>query len=153
MSVAPISGLFETHLTVADLDRAIAFYQDIVGLELAHRVPERHAAFMWIGGRGQHMLGLWTIHSAPIFMRLHIAFTVAVPDVEASIGKLRAAGIPPRSSGGGPEIDEPIVYAWMPAASVFFDDPDGHSLELISMLPGTPQPERGILTLSAWRRL
>ena len=84
MSVAPISGLFETHLTVADLDRAIAFYQDIVGLELAHRVPERHAAFMWIGGRGQHMLGLWTIHSAPIFMRLHIAFTVAVPDVEAS---------------------------------------------------------------------
>jgi catechol 2,3-dioxygenase-like lactoylglutathione lyase family enzyme len=152
-AVAPVLGLFETHLTVRDLDRAVAFYQDIVGLELAHRVPERHAAFLWIGGRGRHMLGLWEIHTAPIFMRLHIAFSATLPDVEASVARLRQAGIPPRSSGGGPEIDEPIVYGWMPAASVFFDDPDGHSIEFISMLPEPARPERGILSLSAWRQL
>jgi catechol 2,3-dioxygenase-like lactoylglutathione lyase family enzyme len=29
-------GLFEMHLTVADLDRAIAFYRNVVGLRVAH---------------------------------------------------------------------------------------------------------------------
>ena len=28
----PIRGLFEAHLTVADLGRAVAFYRDVVGL-------------------------------------------------------------------------------------------------------------------------
>ncbi len=41
----PISGLYETHLTVSNLDRSVAFYRDMVGLELAHTVPKRHAAF------------------------------------------------------------------------------------------------------------
>ncbi len=41
----PVSGLYESHLTVSDLERSIAFYRDVVGLELAHIVPSRHAAF------------------------------------------------------------------------------------------------------------
>ena len=41
MSIVPVAGLFETHLTVSDLDRSIAFYRDVVGLPLAHRVPAR----------------------------------------------------------------------------------------------------------------
>jgi lactoylglutathione lyase len=45
----PIYGLFETHLTVSDLQRSITFYRDIVGLELALEVSERNAAFFWIG--------------------------------------------------------------------------------------------------------
>ena len=51
MPPTPITGLFETHLTVSDLDRSIAFYRDIVGLPLAHRVPARGAAFHWIGAQ------------------------------------------------------------------------------------------------------
>lgn len=31
-----LKGLYETHLTVSNLDRSIDFYRDIVGLELAH---------------------------------------------------------------------------------------------------------------------
>jgi lactoylglutathione lyase len=38
--------LFETHLTISDLDRAVAFYRDVVGLALALEVPERGAAFL-----------------------------------------------------------------------------------------------------------
>ena len=53
----PVRGLFETHLTVADRQRSLAFYLDVVGLTLALDVPERHAAFLWIGGRGRSMLG------------------------------------------------------------------------------------------------
>jgi hypothetical protein len=36
-------------------------------------------------------------------------------------------------------FDEPTdvfsVFRWMPAASIYFDDPDGHLLELLARLP------------------
>ena len=152
MSIVPIRGLFESHLTVSDLEQSIAFYRDVLGLELAHRVPERHCAFLWMGGRGHTMLGLWSIHTSPLRARLHIAFEVTLEDAITSVTHLRAAGITPRSSGGGPAIQEPIVLAWMPAASVYFDDPDGHSLEYIAMLPEPPRPKLGVTPLSAWRK-
>ena len=64
-----INGLFETHLTVRDLGDSVGFYRDIVGLQLAHEEPTRGAAFFWIGGIGQAMLGLWAAGSAPIAER------------------------------------------------------------------------------------
>ena len=39
-ALTPIATRFETHLTVSNLDRSIAFYRDVVGLPLAHRVPD-----------------------------------------------------------------------------------------------------------------
>ena len=42
------------------------------------------------------------------------------------------------------------MIGWMPAAGVYFRDPDGHLLELIAMLDGEPRPERGIVTWSEW---
>ncbi len=47
--------------------------------------------------------------------------------------------------------EEPVVLAWMPAASLYFRDPDGNMLELLSMLPDPPQPELGIVSWSRWR--
>jgi catechol 2,3-dioxygenase-like lactoylglutathione lyase family enzyme len=84
----PVSGLYESHLTVSDLDKSIEFYRDVVGLELAHTVPKRHA-FFWIGGRERSMLGLWSIHSSPVRLRLHIAFTATLDDVIRSVGSSR----------------------------------------------------------------
>jgi lactoylglutathione lyase len=147
MTALSIKGLFETHLTVSDLERSIAFYRDVMGLALAHRAPERHAAFMWIGAPGQGMLGLWSIHSSPMQMRLHLSFSVTMGELIAAPAKLRAAGIAPRDG------NEPVVIGWMPAASVFFDDPDGHSLELICMLDEKPRPEMSWVPLSKWRKL
>jgi lactoylglutathione lyase len=68
-----VRGLFETHLTVADLDRSMAFYRDVVRLPVALEVRERGAAFHWIGEPGKAMLGLWSIGSAPMGMQLHVA--------------------------------------------------------------------------------
>ncbi|WP_225766701.1 VOC family protein [Inquilinus sp. Marseille-Q2685] len=152
MAVVPIRSLYETHLTVSDLDRSIAFYRDVLGLELAHRVPDRHAAFFWVGARERSMLGLWSIHSSPLRFRLHISFKVDLEDVKRSIPALRDAGVEPRPAFGLPAA-EPIVFSWMPAASVFFDDPDGHSLEFIASLPEPPRPELGVMSLSRWRML
>jgi len=38
----------------------------------------------------------------------------------------------------------------MPAASVYFRDPDGNMLEYISMLEKEPRPELGIIPWSEW---
>jgi lactoylglutathione lyase len=142
-----VRGLFETHLTVADLERSVTFYRDVVGLPVALEVPERGAAFHWIGRPGQGMLGLWSIGSAPMGMRLHIAFDMALSDVHAAPDRLRADGIQPLSFFGEP-TDEPTVIGWMPAAAVYFQDPDGHLLEYIAMLEGAPKPDLGIVPWS-----
>jgi len=38
----------------------------------------------------------------------------------------------------------------MPAASVFFRDPDGHLLEYLAMLDGAPRPDLGVVSWSEW---
>src|SRR4051812_1031965 len=97
-----VTGLFETHLTVADLPRSIAFYREVVGLPVALEVPERGAAFHWIGAPGRAMLGLWSLGSAPMGMSLHVAFAMGLDDVLAAPGRLREQGVEPLSFFGEP---------------------------------------------------
>src|SRR3954464_10526494 len=117
------TGLFETHLTVADLARSTAFYRDVVGLPVALELPERGAAFLWIGAPGRAMLGLWSMGSAPMGLVLHIAFAAALEAVLGAGDRPRSRGIAPLSFFAEP-ADEPSVVAWMPAAAVYFRDPD-----------------------------
>lgn len=148
--IVPIQSLYEAHLTVRDLDRSIAFYRDVLGLPLAHVLPARNVAFFWVPEPDTAMLGLWGVGSAPMGMHLHIAFKTSLEDVERSVDALKAAGLTPTKNGTEP-IDEPVVLGWMPAASVYFADPDGHSLEFIAMLPDEPRPGRSFIPLSEWR--
>jgi lactoylglutathione lyase len=145
-----IRGLFETHLTVSDLDRAVAFYQDVLGLKLASKFPERRVAFFWIGSPGQAMLGLWEVGSGPQRMSLHVAFDVDVAGVLTSIESLQAAGIIPLDLDSRPTL-EPVVLAWMPAVAIYFHDPDGNLLEFLAMLPQPQRPDLGILPWSQWQ--
>lgn len=141
-----VRGLFETHLTVSDLPRSVAFYRDVVGLPVALELPERGAAFHWINRPGQAMLGLWSMGSAPMGMQLHIAFEMALEDLLDAPERLRADGIEPLSFFGDP-ADEPSYIGWMPAAAVYFRDPSGHMLEYLAMLDEPPRPDLGVL---AW---
>jgi lactoylglutathione lyase len=143
------AGLFETHLTVGDLERSVAFYRDVVGLPVALELPERGVAFMWIGQPGEAMLGLWSLGSAPMGMSLHLAFKASLEDVLGACERLRALGVTPLSFFAD-ETDEPSVIGWMPAAAVYFRDPDGHLLEYLAMLEQRPDPERGIVPWSQW---
>jgi ribosomal protein S18 acetylase RimI-like enzyme len=143
------AGLFETHLTVSDLDRSIAFYRDVVGLPLALEVPERGAAFFWIGGPGQAMLGLWSLGSAPVGLSLHIALKASLEDVLGACDALRSIDVTPLSFFAT-ETTEPSVIGWMPAAAVYFRDPDEHLIEYLAMLDEPPRPERGIVAWSRW---
>src|SRR5436305_1945188 len=143
------TGLFEAHLTVSDLDRSIAFYREVVGLPLALELPERGAAFFWIGDPGEAMLGLWSLGSAPMGLSLHIALRVPLEDVRAACEALRSNGVTPLSFFGN-ETTEPSVIGWMPAAAVYFRDPDGHLIEYLAMLEEPARAERGIIPWSAW---
>jgi lactoylglutathione lyase len=144
-----IQGLFETHLTVKNLESSVAFYRDSVGLEVACIMPERRVAFFWIGGRGQAMLGLWEVGTIPLGMHLHLAFITTVEQIVAAPSILKAGGVVPRGFHGEP-AEEPVVIGWMPALSLYFRDPDGHSLEYLAMLPQEPRPEAGVVPYSAW---
>ena len=145
----PVRGLFEAHLTVSDLGRSLAFYRDVVGLPVAYELPERGAAFLWCGGPGKAMLGLWSLGSAPIGLSLHVAFDVELEHVLDASSRLRALGARPLSFFGE-EADEPTVIGWMPAASLYFRDPDGHLLEYLAMLDERPRADLGIVPWSEW---
>jgi lactoylglutathione lyase len=151
-----IRGLFETHLTVSDLQRSIRFYCDIVGLRLALEIPERGAAFFWIGNPShssiRSMLGIWSIGTTPIGMRLHVAFEVEkINDLLSAPQLLKAQGIVPLSFFGT-ESMEPSVIGWMPAAAIYFKDPDGNLIEYLTMLDDNlRRPEIGIISWSEWK--
>lgn len=63
----------------------------------------------------------------------HFAFGVDLKDLLQAENWLNERGIMPRGDYGKEPL-EPYVLAWMPAASIYFNDPDGNSLELIALL-------------------
>src|SRR2546422_1078445 len=58
MSIHPNTGIGHVHLTVSDLDRALAFYRDVLGFEVTSRYG-RDAVFLSAGGY-HHPLRLQT---------------------------------------------------------------------------------------------
>jgi lactoylglutathione lyase len=145
----PVRDLFESHLTVNELQRSMTFYSQVLGLELAAVFLERNAAFYWIGGRGSSMLGLWQVGTSPQRLSLHVAFRSNLEDLLSAPSQLRSSGIVPLDFWGTP-TDQPVVLTWMPAAAVYFYDPDGNLIELLSMLPDAPRPQLGVVSWGRW---
>jgi lactoylglutathione lyase len=144
-----IRGLFETHIFVQSLERSIEFYSDILGLELCHVESERKVAFFWIGSRKKAMLGVWESNKEKIEKR-HFAFECSADDVlKKAVLFLKERNLKARNFlRNGTE--QPMVFAWMPAVAIYFDDPDGHELELIGILEGKGRPELGVLSYEQW---
>ncbi|OXM13320.1 hypothetical protein CGZ75_19830 [Paenibacillus herberti] len=46
-----------------------------------------------------------------------------------------------------------MVFPFMPAVSIYFDDPDGHSVEFISMLDDEPRSDLEIMPWRDWESL
>ena len=98
------------------------------------------------------MLGLWELPVAQIRPQ-HFAFRSSIEDVlTRSVPYLGERGLPAHNFlDDGTE--RPMVFGWMPALAIYFDDPDGHSLEFIAMLPDPPRPEVGVVSWDEWRRV
>lgn len=141
--------LYETHVYTRNLENAISFYQNL-DLELAFVINERKVAFFWLGdgAKKEQMLGVWEV-PAEEFRRSHFAFYVTYEELVKVPEFLNQKGIQLNPSFGLDPI-EPIVHTWMPAASYYFSDLDGNSLEYVTVLEGEPKPELGVVHLSTW---
>ena len=144
-----IRGLYETHLSVENLERSVDFYANVLGLEQCHFEAKRRAAFFWIGKPKEAMLGLWEKPRKEIDKQ-HFAFRCEVDDIlNKSAAFLKERNIHPYNflNDG---TDRPMVFAWMPALAIYFNDPDGHQLEFIAILDGKGKPELGVVSYDNW---
>lgn len=151
-----IRGLYEVHLPVRDVDRAVAFYEKL-GLQLA-QIDEvsKEFAFVWIVPR-RSWLGLWKHDispdrepsSSPPNGR-HLAFEVDFDQIKKAEAWLMERGIAVRQQGSRP-LAGPYARPHGGTASVYFYDPDGNSLEFICNLPEDgPKEPPGLVYLSEW---
>lgn len=120
---APVLG--HVHLRVSDLERSVAFYRDVIGLEVQARYGTQ-AAFL--SGHGyHHHLGLNTWESAGAAPAprgrpglYHSAFLYPDrPTLARAILRVMAAGV--KLTGAADHAVSEAVY---------FDDPDGNGVEL-----------------------
>ncbi len=114
----PLQGIFEVAVRVKDLSRAEAFYKEVLGLREGIRDEERKWVFLWAGSNAgmivlQEDKGDWPVQ--------HFAFRVAATDLERAAAMLREKGV---------RVSEPVRHGSMGGTSVYFEDPDGHDLEL-----------------------
>lgn len=117
----PIKGLYEIAIRVKELARAEAFYKDVLGLKEGVRDERRNWLFMYAGGDAamvvlQEDKGEWPTQ--------HFAFSVEESDLTRAAELLQEKGV---------TVSEPVYHEWMGSTSVYFEDPDGHDLELIAL--------------------
>jgi lactoylglutathione lyase len=157
-----VRGLFETHVDVADLDRSLEFYMGALGLELAvqrevdaarvdaHSRGARRFALLWVGGRGHALLGLWE-RARDLIRPQHFAFEVEAHELPVLVSRLAQQGVQFRDFFQQ-RTTTPTVFGFIPAASIYFDDPDGHVLELLAPIAGAPRPELTAVSWDEWTR-
>ena len=134
------------------------FYGDVLGLELGRHEPERRAAFYWVGENRRTMLGLWeappwlTRGTSNAVRTQHIAIGLSLEDLNSTTQYLKKNGIQPKNFFDQ-ITEEPSVFGWIPAASIYFHDVDGHLLEFIAKIDSQPAPHVGTLSLTEWNAL
>ena len=113
------------HLKVADLDRALAFYHDVLGFEITQRYG-RQAAFLSAGGYHHHIgLNTWESEGgtqpAPGTTGLyHVAIVYPTrAELADALSRLRKSGIPLEGAS-----DHGVSEA------LYLRDPDGNGVEL-----------------------
>ncbi len=120
----PLDGLLETAIYVDDVDRAVQFYRDVLGLAIVDS-GERLTAFsagprqlLLVFKRGASATLPRTPHDAGGAQ--HVAFAVSADTLDAWVAWLERHGIrlleTKRWERGG--------------TSLYFHDPEGHLLEL-----------------------
>src|SRR5580765_1012756 len=146
-----IKGIYETHINVVNLERSIEFYKNVLGLQQCSYSDTRRIAFFWVGEPKEYLLGLWEKPKEEV-VKMHFAFRCDKEDIlNKSIDYLRSRKLKPYNFlNDGREI--PLVFAWMPALAIYFDDPDGHCLEFIAILEGEGKRELGIITYEEWNK-
>jgi predicted enzyme related to lactoylglutathione lyase len=123
-SALRISSIGQIAIRAGDLDRAVAFYRDVLGLPFLYRFGG--LAFFDCGG----VRLLLSAPEAPEFDHPGSVLYFTVDDLEAGFARLRAAG--------ADLIDEPHIVGKLETADVwmaFFRDSEGNTMALMEERP------------------
>jgi len=120
-----VNGLLEAAVYVADLDRSVRFYEDVMGFRrmwgdqrgVAFAVAEKQVFLVFLKGGS-------TAHIPPHDGdgRLHAAFSIAAAELNDWERHLAAKGVAVEHRTTWPKG----------GASLYFRDPDGHLLEVVT---------------------
>jgi catechol 2,3-dioxygenase len=142
--IAPTTRIGHVHLKVADLDRALGFYHEVLGFDIVIRMG-KSAAFLSAGGYHHHLgMNTWEslggsppppgttglYHTAILYERRE--------ELADALRRLVRAGIPITGAS-----DHGVSEA------IYLDDPDGNGVELYWDRPRDQWPldEHGNLTM------
>jgi catechol 2,3-dioxygenase len=134
MTQRRIKGLGEIALRVHDLDAMQRFYEQVIGLEVLRRFD--HAVFFKLAdGFSGHtqVLALFDRSAQPGYSGLnaatttvdHIAFEIEQADFDAEVKRLQDMGL----------AVETAEHAWVHWRSLYIDDPEGNTVELVCYDP------------------
>jgi catechol 2,3-dioxygenase len=135
MTIDARARIGHVHLTVSDLDRALAFYRDVLGFAVTARYG-RDAVFLSAGGYHHHVgLNVWAGHGAPppptgTTGLYH--FAILYPDRPAlrrAVRRVRDHGVALEGAA-----DHGVSEA------VYLRDPDGNGVELYRDRPPAEWP-------------
>lgn len=133
--VPPQTHIGHVHLKVADIDRSLAFYRDILGFEITQRYGSQ-AVFLSSGGYHHHIgLNTWNSKMMPKALKTGVGlyhFAILYPtryDL-AVIFKRLVDHKYPLTGASNHGVSE----------AIYLEDPDGNGLELYWDLPREEWP-------------
>lgn len=140
-----VTGLHHASLTVADLDRSLHFYRDLLGVPVREQVDAAAETFNAVAGEASEHVRIADLDlgdgrvlelienrdgkAPPDHAGSHIAFQV--DDIVATHRRLVKAGVKARSKPQplGPEAGR----HWAGCIVVYLTDPDGATVELVQV--------------------
>jgi predicted enzyme related to lactoylglutathione lyase len=122
MAFDGLGAIGQIHVSVDDVDRAVGFYRDVLGIPFLFRVPDQPMAFFDCGGVRLY-LGR---PESPDFRSNPVVY-FRVDDIDESYAALRERDVEFRDA---PHLIHRTegTELWM----AFFDDPDGNHLALMA---------------------
>jgi len=124
-TVPPATRIGHSHLKVSDIDKALAFYQGILGFSIMQRYGDA-AVFLSAGGYHHHIgLNTWYSKDAPPALQKGVGlFHTAIlytgrKELAGALRQLVDAGYPLTGAA-----DHGVSEA------IYLDDPDGNGVEL-----------------------
>ncbi len=126
-----VKKLLHTRMRVSNMEQTIAFYREILGLEVVEqKVSPRGSQLAFLAvPNSEELIELCSFPtSGPVQVQedlVHLAFEVV--DLDNTIQELQAKGVP---------ITDGPTQASSGSRFIFIDAPDGYEIELIQRAPG-----------------
>ena len=120
-----LDDIGQIHISVGDVGRAVAFYRDVLGMQLLFEVPGQPMAFLMCGN-----VRIYLGKPETDAFRSNPVIYYRVDDVERAVETLRGRGVEF-------EADAHVVHRdanhelWMAG----FRDPDGNYISLMNEVP------------------